>query len=184
MLPSQHQALSIDALLLAVVEEQRLRAQQVGISLCLEIGDFPAPFLGEQGDGLRVWGDWDELARLFTNLIGNALDYAYGEEPSAFAGAKVLIRLQPTKRDRVSFFQIDVQDWGVGIPSDALPHLFDRFYRVDSARSHRAVREGGSGLGLAIAQSIVGRHQGYLSVESSSEQGTCFSVMLPLLEPD
>jgi two-component system, OmpR family, manganese sensing sensor histidine kinase len=182
MLQSQHQAVSLDALLLEVVEEQRLRAEQKGIILSLEINDLSFDLPKAEEDGFRVWGDWDELARLFTNLIGNALDYAYEEESSSWGAAKVVISLQTIKCDRIPYLQIDVRDWGVGIPPDALPNLFDRFYRVDPARSHRSVRDGGSGLGLAIAQRIVSRHQGDLTVESSPAQGTCFRVTFSLMD--
>lgn len=182
MLQRQNQSVALDALLLAVVEEQRLLAEQKKISLSLAIGALPSDLPDDQEDSFQVWGDWDELARLFTNLIGNALDYAYGETPSPVTVAKVVISLQRIKRDRLSYLQVDVRDWGVGIPADALPHLFDRFYRVDAARSHRTVQDGGSGLGLAIAQTIVNRHQGELSLDSSPQQGTCFRVIFPIAD--
>jgi OmpR-family two-component system manganese-sensing sensor histidine kinase len=181
MLKSQNQAVSLDALLLAVVEEQRLRAEQNGIHLSLDISESLNQLTDEKEDKFRVWGDWDELARLFTNLLSNAINYAYGEDAIACPQAKVVLSLRPIERDRLSYLQVDVQDWGVGIPPDAIPLLFDRFYRVDSARSHRTVRDGGTGLGLAIAQAIVNHHQGFLSVESVPLQGSCFKVVLPLM---
>jgi OmpR-family two-component system manganese-sensing sensor histidine kinase len=181
MLKRQNQAVSLDSLLLAVVEEQRLHAEQKGIHLSLEISEPLTQLTNEKEDKYRAWGDWDELARLFTNLLSNAINYAYSEDSIAFAKAKVVITLQPIERDRLPYLQIEVQDWGVGIPPDAIPLLFDRFYRVDSARSHRTVPDGGTGLGLAIAQAIVNHHQGFLSVESVPLQGTCFKVVLPLM---
>jgi signal transduction histidine kinase len=71
---------------------------------------------------------------------------------------------------------VEVEDTGVGIPADALPHLFERFYRVDSARARAS---GGSGLGLAIVQGIVQAHGGQISLQSSLGQGTCVTIQLP-----
>ena len=75
--------------------------------------------------------------------------------------------------------QIEIQDTGVGIAEKDLPHLFDRFYRVDPARSHQNTR--GTGLGLAIAQVIAENHQGKITVESKLNEGTTFKVNLPVL---
>ena len=74
---------------------------------------------------------------------------------------------------------VRVEDTGIGIPSEDLAHLFERFYRVDPARSRR--EEAGSGLGLAIAQAIVEQHQGQIQVVSQVQQGTTFTVTLPAL---
>jgi signal transduction histidine kinase len=79
-----------------------------------------------------------------------------------------------------SFVVVEVEDTGVGIPADALSHLFERFYRVDSARARAS---GGSGLGLAIVQAIVQAHGGQVSLRSMPGQGTCVTIQLPRL-PD
>ncbi len=81
--------------------------------------------------------------------------------------------------------QIKVTDTGIGIPKEALPHLFDRFYRVDPARTHNTGNKStetatGSGLGLAIAQAIVEYHQGLIQVDSCLGKGTTFTVILPI----
>jgi signal transduction histidine kinase len=73
---------------------------------------------------------------------------------------------------------ITIQDTGIGIPSADIPHIFDRFYRVNSDRSRHT---GGSGLGLAIALAIVQAHKGKLEVESQVDVGTKFTVFLPLI---
>jgi signal transduction histidine kinase len=77
---------------------------------------------------------------------------------------------------RPSSVVIEVRDTGVGIPAEALPHLFERFYRVDSARARAS---GGSGLGLAIVQAIVEAHGGLVAVESTPGTGTCVTIRLP-----
>ncbi|MHC5728689.1 MAG: sensor histidine kinase, partial [Nostoc sp.] len=88
-------------------------------------------------------------------------------------------------RNTSSQLQVKVSDTGVGIPASALPRLFDRFYRVDPARTHTTGNTAtasatGSGLGLAIAQAIVEHHQGHIQVESIQGFGTTFIVILPI----
>src|SRR5207302_8521214 len=75
--------------------------------------------------------------------------------------------------------ELRVQDTGVGIATEHLPHLFERFYRADAARART---DGGAGLGLAIAQWIAEAHGGEISVESTLGQGTTFSVRIPLAQ--
>ena len=76
---------------------------------------------------------------------------------------------------------LTVRDTGMGIPGDAIDHIFERFYRVDKARSRRT---GGSGLGLAIVRAIVQRNRGEIRVESVPEQGTCFTVTFPAFDTE
>ena len=73
--------------------------------------------------------------------------------------------------------QLIVKDTGIGIPEDAIPHLFERFYRVDKARSRGT---GGTGLGLAIVERIITLHGGFITVESELGHGSTFTVHLPL----
>ncbi|GAB4212005.1 MAG: HAMP domain-containing sensor histidine kinase [Synechococcales cyanobacterium] len=155
VLPSK-QCCPVDAVLIAAIEEQQPLATQRGLTLRFDIGD---------GDPLfNVDGDYNQLLRLFTNLIANAIQYT----PE---GGEVHVYLEHHAKG----LQIQVRDTGIGIPESALPHVFDRFYRVDPARRHA----GGSGLGLAIAQSIVRQHQGDIRVQSLPNQGTTFTVSLP-----
>jgi OmpR-family two-component system manganese-sensing sensor histidine kinase len=81
---------------------------------------------------------------------------------------------------------VKVKDTGEGIPESALPHIFDRFYRVDPSRSHpqETSNSTGSGLGLAIARAIVENHHGHITVESTPHQGTIFTVTLPINPPN
>lgn len=118
-----------------------------------------------------VQGDRDQMFRLFTNLIGNAVKYT----PS---GGTVTLELQRIGRLNHAFLQVAITDTGIGIPPEALPQLFDRFYRVDPARSQASAK--GSGLGLAIAQAIVQNHQGQIQITSILSQGTTVTVTLPL----
>ena len=91
------------------------------------------------------------------------------------SGGSVTMELE---RDRSTVI-VRVRDTGIGIPEEDIPHIFDRFYRVDKARS-RAM--GGTGLGLSIAYEIVRRHSGEIRVDSKVGEGTAFSICLPELE--
>ncbi len=113
----------------------------------------------------KVRGYEDQLYRLFTNLIVNAIKYTPAE-------GKVEIHLTQTADQA----EIKVCDSGVGIAAQHLPQLFDRFYRVDESRTQSA---GGTGLGLAIVKKILETHQGQITVNSVSGNGSTFTVHLP-----
>jgi signal transduction histidine kinase len=112
----------------------------------------------------NVLGDRDRLVQLFLNLLDNALKYTP-------PGGQICVRVQ-----RAAGWGIQVADSGPGIPPEHLPHLFDRFYRVDTSRARET---GGLGLGLAIAQTIAHQHGGAITVTSAPGQGTTFAVTLP-----
>jgi two-component system phosphate regulon sensor histidine kinase PhoR len=109
--------------------------------------------------------DRDAIHQVFTNLIDNALKY--GDQ-----GGKVLVGACESE-DGVQFY---VRDFGSGISSEHLPRLFERFYRVDKARS---LESGGTGLGLAIAKHVVRAHSGTIHVESELNHGSTFYFTLP-----
>jgi signal transduction histidine kinase len=113
----------------------------------------------------RVLGDRARLDQLVWNLIENALRYT----PS---GGRVELGLNSQGGDVV----LRVGDTGVGIPDQHQPRIFERFYRVDKARSRNS---GGTGLGLAIVKSITEAHGGTVEVESAPGKGTMFTVRLP-----
>lgn len=116
---------------------------------------------------LTLAGDGDALIRLFVNLLDNAVKYTEN------GGITV------TGRSDATGVRVTVADTGIGIPAQHLPHLFDRFYRVDKGRSGR-----GAGLGLAIAQEIARAHGGGLTVDSAPGAGTTFTVFLPRAYPN
>jgi two-component system, OmpR family, manganese sensing sensor histidine kinase len=169
----------LDALLMETIEEQQLAAAAREISLTLEIID-PLPVHHRQLEHLEhlevfsINGDWDRLARLFTNLLTNAIQYT---PPQLDGKAQINVQLKQLMRQNTSYLQVTVQDTGIGIPAPALPHLFDRFYRVDPARTaNPGDVSSGSGLGLAIVQAIVANHHGELSIESQVDVGTTVTV--------
>jgi len=121
-------------------------------------------------ENLVVNGDKVELKQLFFNLMDNAIRYT----PS---GGVVSVSVERKGETAV----VVIKDSGVGIPMEHISHIFERFYRVDKARSRA---EGGVGLGLSICQHIVQVHGGRIEVESQVGQGSTFSVFLPLVEKD
>jgi len=179
----------LDALLIEVIEEQQLVATEKQLLLALNLVEPPNETTPEQIDAwFTLQGDWNQLARLFTNLIGNAVQYTpTGGRVSVELQRIAIAKGQFARLSPVAFgLQVKVNDTGIGIPESALPHLFDRFYRVDPARSHTASTptvetSTGSGLGLAIASAIVENHHGQLQAESTLGQGTTFTVTLPSL---
>jgi signal transduction histidine kinase len=116
---------------------------------------------------LYVMGDEEQLLRLFSNLVANAIKYTP-------ARGYVNIILRRSNGDAV----IEVEDTGIGIASQELTRIFDRFYRVDCDRSRS---KGGSGLGLAIVNAIVKAHKGRIEVKSQYGKGSTFIVSLPII---
>ena len=145
--------------LVDVVEAVHMEIAPVVGSAAVDV-DVPHPVMEVEGDPAR-------LKQVVLNLVQNALN----------AGAqRIHVSLYKEKSEVV----LQVLDDGPGIPSEAIEHLFDRFYRVDGARSTRG---NGSGLGLAIVRWIVHQHGGTVSVESKLGEGSVFSVRLPALDP-
>ena len=114
----------------------------------------------------KVAGSRDKLEQVFVNIISNAVKYTdNGGKVTVYAG------------EMYDYVFVKVIDTGMGIPEEDLPFIFDRFYRVDKARSRAA---GGTGLGLAIAKEIVESHGGKISVTSKVGEGTEFAINLPV----
>jgi signal transduction histidine kinase len=126
----------------------------------------------------RVWGDQEALTRMLTNIIENALKHG--------AGRGTQVRLSGgLERDQDSpGLWLRVVDDGPGIAAEHLPHVCERFYRVDPARTHTTHEEGGapatgSGLGLAITQEIIRNHGGRLGISSAEDSGVVVDIWLP-----
>ncbi len=115
-------------------------------------------------DGLTLWADADKLARVFNNILKNAIAYSYDDS---------VIEISAKQQDK--YIVITFTNQGNPIPKEKLKTIFEKFYRLDSARS---TNTGGAGLGLAIAKEIVNAHDGTISVESDTEK-TTFTVKLP-----
>lgn len=118
---------------------------------------------------IRIRGDDLRLRQLFLNLISNAIKYTADDGP-----------LEIVLFQDENFARIDIVDSGIGIPAEHLPHIFDRFYRVDKARNRM---DGGTGLGLAIVKWIAEAHGGSITVKSVVGKGSTFSVRLPIQGP-
>lgn len=162
LIPMQWEELDLPKLLSEVVEEQELVARSQGLSLVYRRLDTPSP---------QLTGDRDQLTRLFTNLISNAIQYT--------PQGKVTVTLDQTQWQGQTAYRIIVADTGIGIPPELQSQVFDRFYRVDKARSRRDGT--GSGLGLAIAKAIITNHQGHIQLESETKKGTTVTTILPLI---
>lgn len=134
------------------------RAEEKGVDLTL------TPCCEE----LVVRGTEEGLDRVFVNLVGNAVKYT----PS---GGSVSVRAR-REGDEI---QIEVVDTGIGIPEDAMPRLFEEFYRAPNAKAMDAV---GTGLGLTIVEELVDRYDGRIEVESEVGEGSTFTVAFPVLE--
>lgn len=149
-----HDEVPLDALLGDVSDKFRTIAEQKGLTF--EVA--PLPSWNVEGDDIR-------LSQLFFNLLDNAIKYTP-------RGGHVALKAETNGK----LARFIIEDTGIGIPAEHLPHLFKRFYRVDHSRN-RAF--GGTGLGLAICKSIVEAHHGEIAVDSQPNLGTRFTVTLP-----
>lgn len=154
-LPLASQPVELDGLFIDVYQSVGLSQKRVKVSV-IEV------------DQVKVKGDADRLKQLLINLVDNAIKYT----PS---GGEVRLSLSKTEE----WAQLTVADTGIGIPEEDLPYIFDRFYRVDKARSRA---QGGSGLGLSIAKWIAQAHGGDIRASSKVGEGTSFKITLPVYE--
>jgi len=148
------QPVELDTLLLEVYRQAQVMAQGITVRLGAE-------------DQALVLGDADRLRQLLLNLVDNALKHTVAET------GEVTLTLRRTG----GWVRVSVEDNGAGIPTEDLPHIFERFYRADPSRS----RPGGSGLGLAIARWVAEAHGGRIEVESQVGKGSIFTLWLPEL---
>ena len=154
---------------------------QVGDSLAFNAGARGMTIATDFPEELPVIaGDKDELTQVFQNLIDNAVKYG-AEDSTIRIGAHLSREAPPSLPGEGEYMVITIEDRGEGIPSEHLPRLTERFYRVDTARSREL---GGTGLGLAIVKHVVNRHRGALSIDSIPGEGSVFTVYLPATAPD
>lgn len=140
------------------------------ITLLADVADSLRPLAENKGltltcdlpPSLVISGDMDLLIRLIVNLLDNAIKYT----------DRGSITLSAEEKDRWAV--IEVEDTGMGIPSEHLPHIFERFYTIEPSRSSK-----GTGLGLSIAKQIVEGHGGRIKVRSETTRGTTFTIHLP-----
>ena len=151
---------SVSQLVESCYETAQRRAAEKGLDLSLEL----APNLPD------VAGDTRRLQEVLQNLLDNAIQYT-------LPGGKIVLSAE-SKNDEVVF---TVSDSGIGIPTADQPRIFERFYRVDAARSREA---GGTGLGLAIAKHLIEAHGGRIWVESEVGVGSQFHVSIPMFDAE
>lgn len=150
----QIEPLQLEELLQATLERFRRRAEEKGIEMRLQVNDLP-----------RCEGDGRALEQVFSNLVDNAVRHT-PDDGLISVEAKVVN----------GSVRVSVRNSGSLIPPEHLPHLFERFYQVNGSGAD----EGHTGLGLAIASEVVQAHGGEITVTSSQQEGTEFTVALPL----
>ena len=151
----QVKPLDFSDLVIEVCEQQRKQAKSKGVTLELT-----------ETVPVNIEGDSSRLRQMVRNVLDNAIKYTP-------AGGRVTVELDHSNGKE---FRLSVSDTGIGIPVAALPHIFDRFYRVNQARTRG---EGGSGLGLSIVKQIIEAHGGRVSVESDIGMGTVMTLTIP-----
>jgi two-component system sensor histidine kinase SenX3 len=151
----EHELVGVDLLIDEAVDRTRAAAEMRSVDLV--VSAFPA--------GLAVVGDRRQLVSAVANLCDNAVKYSDSH-------SKVELRARAEGR----WVEIDVVDQGIGIPARDQARVFERFYRVDRARSRDT---GGTGLGLAIVRHVVQNHHGEISVSSREGDGSTFTLRLP-----
>ncbi|RLB67509.1 MAG: two-component sensor histidine kinase [Deltaproteobacteria bacterium] len=137
--------------------------------LC-ETKDIEVQLLLEVDEEIRIRGDDLRLRQMFLNLISNGIKYTPEK------GTMDIVLAMDN-----GFARVDIIDSGIGMPAEHLPHIFDRFYRVDKARNRM---DGGTGLGLAIVKWIAEAHGGSITATSEVNRGSSFSVRLPIDGPE
>ncbi|QBD77867.1 HAMP domain-containing histidine kinase [Ktedonosporobacter rubrisoli] len=150
----------LDHTLIQLVRQLRGRLRVEGSKLKIEIGHI---------EPVRVRGDEEDIRRVMLILLDNALKYTPMNEENE--GGQITVSLERVEEEAV----VHVSDTGIGIDSADLPHIFERFYRADRARTRQ-----GTGLGLSIAQTLVEQLGGRITAQSVPGEGSTFSFWLPL----
>ncbi|MDW7668039.1 MAG: HAMP domain-containing sensor histidine kinase, partial [Bacillota bacterium] len=152
-----YQITYLNYILEKIIEQLNPLAKEKNIKLVLE-----------EKDRIQIKMDKDKIKQAIINVVHNAIKYS--EEDTV-----VKVSLYSDK----SYATIKVSDTGFGIPKESIPYIFDRFYRVDKARSRKT---GGTGLGLSISKQIINMHHGTINVKSRVGKGTTFYIKIPLEE--
>jgi two-component system, OmpR family, sensor kinase len=154
-----HDEVQVGQLINDAVEQVRPQAEKKNLELNI----------AGNTDGLGVFGNAIQLQRALVNILTNAVNFTPSE-------GTITVLAKSLDPDMV---QIKIQDTGAGIDSADLPHIFERFYRADKARTRAS---GGTGLGLAITREILARHHGTIDVDSTLGKGSTFTINLPKIE--
>ena len=158
----EHGPLALAGVVASCAEMHRDRIEAKGLTLGLDLGPI--------GDGTMVLADEEAVRQILDNLIDNAIKYT----PE---GGSVRVSCAMTGEG----VTLEVADTGIGIPRDDLPRIFERFYRVDKARSREL---GGTGLGLSIVKHLVQSIGGRIGVASRVNAGSRFTIQLPLFRAE
>lgn len=154
--------IAINEVITEATAQVQLAADETGIDV----------FVEPVQEGVFVSGDRRQLVAALTNLVDNSVKYTSVKEDGF---GKVRVRVTTDER----WVSVEVRDEGIGIPESHLDRIFERFYRVDKARSRRT---GGTGLGLAIVRHVALNHGGEISVASEEGKGSTFTLRLPLFK--
>ncbi len=161
----QMRPVRVDELLLDAISKTSAYASQRSISINYEIQSTS----GQENEEVLVAADRDKLLSAFINLLDNAIKYSHDNST---------IRVVQVAEEKS--VKLQVIDKGIGIDSEDLPHIFDRFYRADKSRSSGGAQRG-SGLGLSITRSLIESHKGTIRLTSQVGHGTTVTIELPLM---
>ncbi|MDQ5824355.1 MAG: cell wall metabolism sensor histidine kinase WalK [Chloroflexota bacterium] len=160
--PMERQAVDLPALLERAASRLRAQAERHDISIDVE-AQSPLP---------TAYADTNRVEQVLVNLLHNAIKFNH-------PGGRITVRAEDAQD---GWLRASVEDTGAGIPPDDLPRIFERFYKVDKARTGGREREGGTGLGLAVARHIVQAHGGRIWAESVYGSGSTFYFTLPTID--
>ncbi|WP_138495465.1 two-component system histidine kinase PnpS [Paenibacillus pinistramenti] len=159
--PLAYEPIELRPLFESLFEVLKASADKKSIALVMEVPE-----------GLFIEGDEDRLRQIFMNLLSNAISYT-------LEGGRVKLTAQMLEDEEGDKIRFVVADTGIGIPKKDLPRIFERFYRVDKARSRSS---GGTGLGLSIVKHLVDLNHGNIRVESKVGEGSSFILDLPIVQ--
>jgi len=174
------QRLVVDLLALTRLDEGRLKLRLTPVEVSPLLADVCTQMQSQvHGQSLTyqvppglpaLGGDADQLRRVLLNIVENALKFT---PPGGWVELRVA-------NEKQGWVMLEIQDTGAGIPPEALPHVFERFYRADPSRTHQSSQIGGSGLGLSLARELVEAHGGTIAISSRVGQGTTVTLWLPV----